>query len=317
VVAQVHGGAVVAADAIGRPRSRVWRTLRRDPAFWFGAVIVALGVGAALFAPLIAPHDPNQAFRADGLTPGGDPVGPSAKYPLGTDRLGRDELSRLIYGARTSLIIGLGANVIATLIGVSVGSIAAFAGRPSLRVGRGRRSVEVGVPVESLLMRTTDVFLSLPALLIAIAVVAVVGPSIQVVIGVVALLLWTAIARVVYGRVLVVGRSDFISAGMAAGIARRRLLLRHVMPHVMPIIVVYTTLGIATTILFEATLSYLGVGVPPPTASWGSMFADHVGFYRTDPLVVILPGLAIVFTILAFNLLGDALQDALDPRSWR
>jgi peptide/nickel transport system permease protein len=300
---------------VRRETPRAWGYLRRNPAFWIGAISVALIIGAAILAPLLAPHDPNLQFRGEGLTKGGDPLGPTAKFPLGTDKLGRDELSRLLYGARTSLSVGIVANALAVLVGIVVGSIAAYArGRP-FSVSLFGRSARL--PIETVLMRTTDAFLAFPALLIAIALVAIVGPSLQLVIVVIAAILWTTTARIIYSTSLVVLSSDFVLAATAIGVSDRRMLVRHLLPHLVPLVMVYATLGIATTVLFEATLSFLGVGVPPPTPSWGSMIIEHVGYYRTDPRVVALPGFAIMATILAFNLLGDALADALDPRHWR
>ena len=166
-------------------------------------------------------------------------------------------------------------------------------------------------------MRTTDAILSFPVLLLAIALVAVVGPSLVLVVIVIAAVLWTPIARVVYSRVLVIREAEFIVAARAVGVRPMRILTHHILPHVTSLIVVYATLGIASTVLFEATLSFLGVGVPVPTASWGGMIFEHIGYYATIPRVVVLPGLAIMATILAFNLLGDALADAFDPYQWR
>ena len=307
---------LVAELPVRRETPRAWGYLRTNPAFWIGAISVVLIIGAAIFAPLLAPHDPNLQFRGDGLTKAGDPLGPSAKFPLGTDKLGRDELSRLLYGARTSLTVGIVANALAVVVGIIVGSTAGyFRDRPvriALPGGRGFR-----LPVETILMRTTDAFLAFPALLVAIALVAIVGPSLGLVIVVIAAILWTTTARIIYSTSLVILASDFVLAATAIGVSDRRMILRHLLPHLVPLVIVYATLGIATTVLFEATLSFLGVGVPPPAPSWGSMIIEHVGYYRTDPRVVALPGFAIMATILAFNLLGDALADALDPRHWR
>jgi peptide/nickel transport system permease protein len=297
--------------------SRVWWALRHDPSFWIGLIGVTLIVAAAVLAPILAPHDPDLQFRTTGRTPGGDPVGPSALFPLGTDTLGRDYLSRLLYGAQASLTVGLGANLIATLIGVTVGAVAAFVGTPRVRVGVAGHSIEIGLPVEGLLMRITDAVLSFPALLLAIALVAVVGPSLGLVMIVIAAVLWTGIARIVYSRVIVIRETEFILAARAVGISEIRILLRHVMPHVVSLVLVYATLGIASTILFEATLSFLGVGIPPPGASWGREIFEGLGYYITDPRLVLLPGLAIMATILAFNLLGDSFADAFDPHHWR
>jgi peptide/nickel transport system permease protein len=284
-VAEVPGG------------SRVWRALRSNPSFWIGSGMVALIVAAAILAPLLAPHDPDQQFRREGLNSHGDPIGPSPGFPLGTDLLGRDELSRLLFGARTSLTVGIVANVLATFIGVTVGSIAAFGGRQ----------------IETILMRLTDAILSFPVLLLAIALVAIVGPSLPLVVAVIAGVLWTGVARIVHGRMIVLREFEFVIAAEAVGVPTRRIATHHVLPHMSSIIVVYATLGIASTVLFEATLSFLGVGIPLPAATWGQMISQHLGYYDADPRLVILPGLAIMITILAFNLLGDALADALDP----
>jgi peptide/nickel transport system permease protein len=299
----------------GRATPRAWGYLRTNPTFWIGAIGVLLIIGAAIFAPLLAPHDPNLQFRGEGLTKTGDPLGPSAKFPLGTDKLGRDEMSRLLYGARTSLTVGIIANTLSVVVGLAVGTLAAYArGRPMRIDAFGR---ELLIPIETILMRTTDAFLAFPALLVAIALVAIVGPSLGLVIVVIAGILWTATARIMYSTSLVVLSSDFVLAATALGVSDWRMIRRHLLPHLVPLVMVYATLGIAMTVLFEATLSFLGVGVPPPTPSWGSMIIEHVGYYRTDPRVVALPGLAVMATILAFNLLGDALADALDPRHWR
>jgi peptide/nickel transport system permease protein len=311
-------GAATAVVQVMPSRARTvtaWGRLGRDPAFWVGGVLVATIVIAAAAAPWIAPHDPDFGFRVrdGGLTPAGDPVGPSARFLLGTDLLGRDYLARLLFGARTSLIVGLVANALASVLGVAVGAAAAFVGTPRIRPIVTMKWFEVPIPVEALLMRITDVLLALPALLLAIALAAVVGPSMALVTTVIAALLWTTTARIVYGRVLDLKRREFVDAAEAIGVSSWRILLRHVMPHVVPVVVVYATLGIATTVLFETTLSYLGAGVPPPTPSWGSMLAEHVSYYASQPRLVLLPGLAITVTILAFNLLGDALRDALDP----
>lgn len=296
--------------------SRLRRVLVRNPAFWIGVIGVVAITLAALIAPIITSHDPNFAFRKEGLTAAGNPVGPTALFPLGTDRLGRDYLSRLLYGARTSLTVGIVANLIATAIGVTIGSVAAFAGSPRFRFRfRGRRR-ELSIPVESLLMRFTDAVLSFPVLLFAIALVAILRPSLGLVIVVIAGVLWTTIARIVYGRAVVIREQEFIVAARAVGVRSSRILVRHVMPHLVSLIVVYATLGIASTIQFEAALSFLGVGVPVPAASWGNMISDNLGYYRSDPRLVVLPGLAIMSTILSFNLLGDALADAFDPRRW-
>jgi peptide/nickel transport system permease protein len=301
-----------------RGGSRAWDVLRRNPSFWAGSVMVIGVVVLGVFAPVFSPHDPDQQFRREGLNAHGDPIGPSLTFPLGTDLLGRDELSRLLFGARTSLTVGIVANALATLIGVSVGAIAAFAGSVAVRIGpRGGRGIAIRVPLETILMRTTDAILSFPVLLLAIALVAIVGASLGLVVAVIAGVLWTGVARIVYSRMVVLREAEFVLAARALGVPAPRILGRHVLPHLTSIIAVYATLGIASTVLFEATLSFLGVGVPLPTATWGQMISQHLGYYDSDPRLVVLPGLAIMITILAFNLLGDALADAFDPHRWR
>lgn len=297
--------------------SRVWRALRRDASFWGGAIVIVLLLVLAAGANVIAPYDPNFAIRGSGLTPAGDPVGPSAEFWLGTDRLGRDYWSRLLHGARTSLTVGIGANLVATIVGTIVGSVAAFAGSPIIRLGTARRSKTFTFPIEAILMRITDVVLSLPVLLLAIALVAIIGPSLLLVVIVIGGLLWTTTARIVYSRMRVLRELEFVVAARSVGVSSYRILWRHVMPNVFSLIVVYATLGIAAAVLFEASLSFLGVGVPPPAASWGVMISEHAGYYRTDPRLLVLPGAAIMLTVLSFNLLGDALRDALDPHSLR
>jgi peptide/nickel transport system permease protein len=293
-------------------RSRVWHILAHNPMFWVGATIVAVVSIGALLAPIIAPYDPLEQFR-DAITEKGDPTGPSARFPLGVDTSGRDYLSRLLYGARTSLLIGLGANFLATTLGLLVGSVAALGRSPRARLPGGW---SIGFPLESLLMRATDLWLAFPVLLLTIAIAATVGPSVELVMVIIATTLWTLTARIVYTRMVILRGSGFVEASKALGGSTRHVFYRHHLPNVTPLLLVYASLGIAATILFETTLSYLGVGVPPPTPTWGTMLADHIGRFVTDPRLVILPGLAITITVLAFNLLGDSLRDAMDPRSW-
>ncbi len=267
-----------------------------------GMALAALIVLIALFAPLLAPHDPAEQFR-DGLTPGGQPIAStllterSSRFLLGTDSNGRDLLSRILYGARVSLIIGVLANTLAVTIGTLVGAVAAF----------------VGDPLESILMRFTEVMMAFPTLLLAMALVAILKPSMWIIIVVIGLVYWTWIARVVYGQVLSVRELDFVTAARALGVARRHILLRHILPQLIPTIIVWGTLGIATNVMLEASLSYLGIGVQPPTPSWGGMIQQGQSYYRTAPWMVIFPGLAIILTVFTFNMLGDGLRDALDP----
>jgi peptide/nickel transport system permease protein len=249
------------------------------------------------------------------LTDAGDPVGPNQRFVLGTDLLGRDYLSRLLHGARVSLVIGVGASLLASILGVAVGVTASIAGTPSaaVRVPLTGKRVSVPLPVEGTLMRLTDAALAFPILLLALALTAVAGSNVLVTLGIVTAVLWTYPARIVYARVSVIKELPFIEAARAIGIHPARLVVRHVLPHIASVVIAYAALAISAAILFEATLSYLGVGIPPPSPSWGSMIADHFSYYASDPRLLYLPGGAVMLTVLSFNLIGDALRDALDP----
>jgi peptide/nickel transport system permease protein len=287
---------------------RAWSALRRDPAFWLGVALASLVVGASLAAPLLAPHDPDRAFRE--LMPlDGSALPPSATFPLGTDPDGHDYLSRLLYAGRATLLVGVGANLIAVLLGLAVGLVAGYAGTVRVPLPRGHR---LPIPVEGFLMRVTDAALAFPALLLAVAASAVLGRSLGLVAIIIAAVLWTTTARLVYGRVRTAG---FVMAGRALGSDTGSVLRRHLLPFVLPLVLVYGALGIATTITFEATLSFLGAGTPSSDPTWGRMLAETVGWYRTDPRLPLLPGLAIALTVLAFTLLGEAARDAAEPRT--
>jgi peptide/nickel transport system permease protein len=291
----------VASDQSGY-FSIAWRRLRRDRAAMFGAALVILIVLVAILAPLLSPHDPTEQFR-EGLTPDGQPVPGTLfttselHFPLGTDANGRDLLSRILYGARISLLVGVLANLMAVIIGTLVGSIAAFF--------RGW--------LETLLMRFTDMMMAFPMLLLAMTLVAILKPSVWIIIVVIGAVYWTWIARVIYGQVLALRDLDFVIAARALGAGRFFTLFRHILPQLFPTIIVWGTLGIATNVMLEASLSYLGIGVQPPTPSWGGMIQQGQSFYRAAPWLVIYPGLAIMLTVFAFNLFGDGLRDALDP----
>jgi ABC-type dipeptide/oligopeptide/nickel transport system permease subunit len=317
-IVQVRPGRDGDAQLDARPASsagsRTWAVMRADPNFWIGATIVVVVIAAALLAPLLAPHDPDHQYRAQGLTPAGDPLGPGGAYPLGTDRTGRDYLSRLLFGARTSLAIALTATALATVIGVVLGAAAGFWPTARLRIPFTRR--RISVPLETLLTRLMDLALSFPILLLAIALAAVVKPSAALVIFVIVSVQWAAVARIVYGKMVTLRDAQFVEAARAAGIGGPRILRKQLLPHTMPLAVVYGSLGIASAVLFETTLSFLGAGVPGPTASWGGMIADHISWYATDPRLVLIPGIAVMVTVVGFMLLGDALRDALDPRAW-
>ncbi|MGF7207315.1 peptide/nickel transport system permease protein [Skermanella aerolata] len=262
----------------------------------FGLVLIAVIVGAALFAPWLAPYPPNEQFF-EGLTLEGAPLPPNAEFWLGTDQLGRDLLSRLIYGARTSLVVGVLANGVAVLLGTVLGVTAGYA-----------RGV-----VGSVIMRFTDLMMAFPALLLAIALAAIFQPSLLIVALVIAMVNWVQIARVVYTETTALAERDYIEACRALGANWPRILFRHIVPHLVPTVLVYATLGIATTVLLEATLSFLGIGVRPPEPSWGNIIYENQTYFATAPWLVFIPGAAILLLALAFNLVGDGLRDALDP----
>ncbi|HAY48374.1 MULTISPECIES: ABC transporter permease [Thalassospira] len=261
-----------------------------------GLIIIVVIAGSALLAPWIAPYDPqNQMF--DGLTIEGAPMPPGGQFLLGTDLLGRDLLSRLMYGAQTSLIIGIVANGAAVLIGALVGVTAGFF--------RGW--------IGTILMRATDLMMAFPALLLAIVLAAIFKPSLWIVAMVIAMVNWVQVARVIYTETRSLSEREFIEAEWGIGASRFRILFKHMLPHLLSTMVVWATLGIATTVLLEATLSYLGVGVQPPTPSWGNIIFENQTYFTSAPWLVFFPGIAIILLALAFNLVGDALRDILDP----
>ncbi|WP_287059682.1 ABC transporter permease [Mesorhizobium sp.] len=279
-----------------KPRAGVWRRLVKRPLALIGLVIVAVVVAGAVLAPWLTGYDPNEQMFG-GLTLEGAPLPPNASFWLGTDLLGRDLLTRILFGARTSLIIGIVANGVALLIGTLVGVTAGYF--------RGW--------IGSALMRFTDLMMAFPALLLAICLAAVLQPSLWIVAMVIALVNWVQTARVVYTETSSLAEREFIDAERTIGASAPRILFRHILPHLLPTIIVWGTLGISTTVLLEATLSYLGIGVQPPTASWGNIIFENQTYFQAAPWLVFFPGAAILALALAFNLIGDALRDILDP----
>nr|WMC99866.1 ABC transporter permease [Aminobacter aminovorans] len=279
-----------------KARTGVWRRLVRRPLALTGLVIIALTVAGAVLAPYLTGYDPNEQMF-DGLTLEGAPLPPSATFLLGTDLLGRDLLTRILYGARTSLIIGIVANGAALLIGTLVGITAGYF--------RGL--------IGAALMRFTDLMMAFPALLLAICLAAVFQPSLWIVALVIALVNWVQTARIVFTETSSLAEREFIDAERTIGAGTLRILFRHILPHLLPTIIVWGTLGISTTVLLEATLSYLGIGVQPPTASWGNIIFENQTYFQAAPWLVFFPGAAILALALAFNLVGDALRDILDP----
>ena len=272
------------------------RSLIRQPAALFGLVVVFVVVALALAAPLVAPFNPDEQMF-DGLTLEGAPMPPGGQFLLGTDTLGRDLFSRMLYGARTSLIIGLVANGVAVAIGLFVGIVAGYM--------RGLAG--------NILMRFTDLMMAFPALLLAIVLAALLRPSLWIVAMVIALVNWVQVARIVYTETRGLVERDFIMAERSLGAGHGRILFLHVLPHLVPTAIVWGTLGIATTVLLEATLSFLGIGVQPPQPSWGNIIFESQSYFQAAPWLVFFPGMVILLTALAFNLVGDALRDLLDP----
>lgn len=260
------------------------------------SALVFLLVLVAVCAPWLAPYPPEETFF-DGLTLEGAPLAPSARFWFGTDLLGRDLFSRVIFGAQTSLIIGVVANGIALTVGTVIGVFGGF-----LRSW-------VGVA----LMRFTDLMMCFPALLLAIVLSAIFTPSLWIVAMVIAMVNWVQIARVVYAQTVALAERSFVEATISLGATPTRILFRHIVPHLVPTLIVYGTLGIATTVLLEATLSFLGIGVQPPTPSWGNIIFENQSYFSTAPWLVFIPGAAIVLMAVCFNVLGDALRQMLDP----
>src|SRR5438477_2600535 len=273
-----------------------WRRFRKDRTAIAGLIVIVIIVLAAVLAPVISPYDPSEQFF-DGLTLEGSPLPPSLRFWFGTDTNGRDQFSRLLYGARTSLIIGLFANGLAVVIGTTLGVIAGYA--------RGFLGAAI--------MRFTDLMIAFPPLLLAIALAAILKPGLAIIIVVIALANWVQIARVIYIETTGLGEREYVEAARALGAGPLRILLRHLLPHLVPTIIVYATLGIATTVLLESMLSFLGRGVQPPTPAWGMMIFESQSYFLNAPWLVFIPGAAILILALAFNLVGDGLRDALDP----
>ncbi len=280
---------------MAKPDSALRRLLQRKLAV-FGLVLIGLVLLGAIFAPWIAPYDPAEQ-HFDGLTLEGAPLPPGGVYILGTDLLGRDLFTRILYGAQTSLIIGVAANGLSLIIGTLVGITAGFF--------RGW--------IGTVLMRFTDLMMAFPALLLAICLAAIFTPSLWIVAMVIALVNWVQTARVIYTETSSLAERDFIAAERILGASTGRILFRHILPHLVPTIIVWGTLGISTTVLLEATLSFLGVGVQPPTPSWGNIIFENQTYFQAAPWLVFIPGAAVLLLALAFNLVGDALRDVLDP----
>jgi peptide/nickel transport system permease protein len=283
---------------VGRPRT-LWRDmanrLRRNPSAMAGAVILTVMIVLAVFAPALAPYDPidqdSQAIRAE----------PSGDHLFGADTFGRDVFSRVLYGGRKSLPIGLVAVGIAAVVGVTAGLAAGYYGRW----------------LDAVLMRFVDLMLAFPGILLALSLVAILGSSmfnLMLAVGISAIPEYT---RVVRGTVLSARETEYVTAARVSGARDTAIMFKHILPNVLPPVIVLATLGIAGAIILGSTLSFLGLGIKPPTAEWGNMLSDGRSMMRNFWWVSFFPGLAIMLTVLAINLLGDGLRDALDPRMRR
>ncbi len=284
------------------PWALAWQRLRHDRVAIGSAVVIVLVTLMAICAPLIAKavgHGPIQQFPRTGLTIAGLPRPPSATFLFGTDDLGRDLLVRVAYGARISLLVGVAATGLAVPLGVVVGLLSGY----------------FGGHTDSLLARLMDIVLSFPLLLFAIALVAIVGPSLPVTILLIAFFSWAPVGRVVRGQTLALKEREFVEAARSLGASNSRIVSVDILPNLAAPIIVYATLLVPAAIAFEATLSFLGLGVVPPTAEWGNMLAQAVGYYQVAWWFLVFPGAALIVTTLAFNLLGDSVRDALDPRA--
>jgi peptide/nickel transport system permease protein len=293
------GDSIALAQSQGADkRSRVWRKLVRNPVALMGAVALMVVIGAAIFAPRVAPHDPTRQSLIRRFLPPVWAAGGNANYLLGTDQVGRDILSRMIHGARVSLIVGVSAVVVSLTVGVALGLLSGF----------------VGGRVDTVIMTVVDVTLSFPQLLLALAFVAALGPSLLTIIVVLGLTGWERYTRVVRAEVLALREKDFVEAARAMGVSTTRMLLRHILPNTFSSIIVMSTLQVAQAILQEAALSFLGVGTGSAYPTWGQMISLGRDFVTVAWWLPTFPGLAILITVLSINLVGDRLRDALDPR---
>jgi len=292
------GRVTVASELPEAERSRTWRKLSRNPAAIAGALILLIVIAAAVAAPYVAPQDPMRQSLLRRFTPPVWLQGGNPSYPLGTDQVGRDILSRIIYGARVSLVVGIAAVAVSLLVGVTLGLLSGFL--------RGR--------VDAIIMTVVDVTLSFPQLLLALAFVAALGPSLATIIVVLGLTGWERYTRVVRAEVLALREKDFVEAARAMGASPMRTILRHLLPNTFSSIIVMSTLQVAQAILQEAALSFLGVGTGSSHPTWGQMIALGRDFVSVAWWLATFPGLAILLSVLAINLVGDRLRDALDPR---
>ena len=284
------------------PWRLAYERLRRDRASMISLGVIVLIILVAIFAPVVAAitgHGVYEQFRTTGLSPDGLPVSPSSHFLLGTDDQGRDILVRVAYGARISLIVGVVATLLEVVIGTVLGLAAGYFGKV----------------VDTVIARVIDIVLSIPFLLFAISLVSISHPSLTIVIVVIGIFGWAAVARVVRGQVLSLREKEYIEAARALGAGPWRIMFIDILPNIVAPIIVYASLLIPVTIVIEASLSYLGVGVPPPTADWGTMISGAQQVYQQAWWYLLFPSAALLITTVAFNIFGDGVRDALDPRA--
>ncbi len=284
--------------AVPGPLRSFWISFSENRGAVFGMAVLAFIVFLAVFADWIAPYSPIDQFRDFTKLPPAWEQGGNWKFPLGTDALGRDTLSRLIYGARVSLFIGLAVMVVSVLLGVTLGLVAAFSG---------------GL-VDTAIMRIMDLIISVPGLVLAILIVAVLGPSLANTIWAVTVVFLPRYVRLVRASAMGEIGKEYVTAARVAGVRRLRLMVMTVLPNCLAPLIVQAALGVSEAILEAAALGFLGLGAQPPIPEWGSMLADSREFIRSNPWIVTLPGLAILVTVISINLMGDGLRDALDPK---
>jgi peptide/nickel transport system permease protein len=290
---KLEAAAVLSTKPRRTQMSIVWAKFRRNKTACFGAVVVITLVMLAVFAPLVAPRDPIYIDMMEKFTPPGQ-----HGFILGADELGRDILSRLLHAGRVSLAVGLTTAVITVLVGSALGALAGYYG---------------GV-VDALIMRLVDVLLSMPTIFLLLALSAFLRPTPITITLIIGLNAWMAVARMVRGQILSIKQQEFITAALAVGSTDFRIILRELLPNALAPVVVAATLNVATAILLESSLSYLGYGIQPPTASWGNMLNNAQTYVFYAPWVAIFPGFMITLTVIGFNFAGDGLRDALDPR---
>jgi peptide/nickel transport system permease protein len=280
-----------------------WRRLRSDRVSMIALTVIVIMVLLAIFAPAVAAlthHPVNTAYPVQGENEDGNPVGPGTNgFLLGTDSTGRDLLVRILYGARISLFVGIVTTLIASVLGVAVGLIAGYFG---------------GI-IDTVLARFTDAVLAFPYIVLALALAVVFGPSLTIIVVMITFFSWAGIARIVRGQTLSIKEKEYIEAARSLGAGPFRIMFFDILPNLLAPVLVIGTLYIPNAVVFESTLSYLGLGIQPPTPSWGNMLSDAQNFYQVAWWYLVFPAVALLITTLAFNLLGDGIRDAMDPRT--